>query len=119
MFTVPLENITDEFLANAHPGTALKLDYLPGLNVSEYRLAKLIGISQTHLRQVLNGDRSVTARLALRLGHLFGQSPEMWLALQANYDLLKARREAGPAIEQVLPIFADASHAMIGAPPAG
>jgi len=107
MHTVPLENITDEFLANAHPGVALKLDYIPDLNVTEYRVAKLLGITQTHLRQVLNGQRSVTANLALRLGKLFNQSPEMWLALQSNYDLLKARRDAGSALEAMRPIAAD------------
>ena len=106
MFTVPLENITDEFLANAHPGTALRLDYLPDLGITEYRFAKLLGISQTHLRQVLNGQRSITARLALRLGRLFNQSPEMWLGLQANYDLLKARREAGASLDGVKPLVA-------------
>jgi addiction module HigA family antidote len=104
MFTVLLENITDEFLANAHPGAALKLDYLPDLDITEYRFAKLFGITQTHLRQVLNGQRSVTASLALRLGKLFNQSPEMWLGLQSNFDLLKARREAGSALDEVTPI---------------
>jgi plasmid maintenance system antidote protein VapI len=44
----------------------------------------MLGISQTHPRQVLNGQLSITANLALRLGWVFNQSPEMWLRLRAN-----------------------------------
>jgi antitoxin HigA-1 len=90
---IPLENITDEFLENAHPGTAIRLDYLPEMGITEYRFAKLLRITQSHLAEILEGKRNITANIAIRLGLLFNQTPEMWIGLQNSYDLLKAKRQ--------------------------
>jgi addiction module HigA family antidote len=103
---IALEDITDDYLINIHPGSMLRLDYFPELGITEYRFAKLLGVSQTRLSQIFRGERSVTANMALRLGKLFGQSPEMWIRLQADYDLLKARRQMGDKLDliQTFPI---------------
>lgn len=93
-----------EYLENLHPGTAIREDYLPDLGWTPYRLAKELGITQSNLREVLSNKRAVTANLALRLGKLFGQTPEFWISMQARYDLEKAKDEYGEAVGRIMPI---------------
>jgi addiction module HigA family antidote len=93
--------ITEEFLANIHPGNILRLDYLPRMGVTEYRFAKLLGITQSHLAELLAGRRGVTPNLSLRLGKLFGQTPGYWLNIQSQHDLLKAFRDYGESIDTI------------------
>jgi addiction module HigA family antidote len=88
-------------LKNTHPGTILKLDFLPEMGVSTYRLAKLLGITQTHLTEILDAKRAITANISLRLGRLFEQSPGFWLGLQNSYDLRKATAQYGDEIAKV------------------
>lgn len=95
----------EEYLENLRPGTMLRLDFLgdPEMNLTAYRLAKSLGITQTHLSQILNGERGITANLALRLGRFFNQSPEFWLNLQRDYDLEKAKGELNGLLDQIIP----------------
>ena len=94
-----------EFLENIRPGTMLRLDYLgdPELGLTAYRLAKSIGITQTHLSQILNGERGITAGVSLRLGRFFNQSPDFWLNLQRHYEIEKAKDELGEQINRIVP----------------
>ena len=69
-----------------HPGAYLK-ELLDELALSQYRLAKDIGVTAMRINYVVNGKRSVTAELALRLGRYFGQNPRYWLNLQGRYDM--------------------------------
>jgi antitoxin HigA-1 len=101
--TMPIENITEVVLKNSHPGTILKLDYLPDMGITEYRLAKMLRITQTHLAEILEGKRGVTANTAMRLGKLFGQSPEMWINIQASYDILRERLKYETEIAAIEP----------------
>jgi addiction module HigA family antidote len=99
----------EQYLENLRPGTMLREDYLgdPEMNLNAYRLATSIGITQTHLSQIINGKRSITPNVALRLGKYFGQSPEFWMNLQRRYDLERARDKFGDAIDRIVP-FASA-----------
>jgi addiction module HigA family antidote len=103
MLGIERADIDPVVLANIHPGNILKLDYLPRMGVTEYRLAKLLGITQTHLAELLQGKRGVTANLSLRLGRVLGQPPIYWLNLQNHYDLLKAWQEYGDSIDSLTP----------------
>ena len=69
-----------------HPGTYLK-ELLDELALSQYRLAKDIGVTAMRVNYVVNGKRPVTAELALRLGRYFGQNPRYWLNIQSRYDM--------------------------------
>ena len=95
----------EEFLHNICPGTMLRLDFLddPEMGLTAYRLAKSIGISQTHLSQILDGRRSITANLSLRLGRFFDQSPDFWLNLQRQYDIEKAKDDLGDRLDRIVP----------------
>lgn len=69
-----------------HPGAYLK-ELLDELSLSQYRLAKDIGVPAMRINYVVNGKRPVTAELALRLGRYFGQNPRYWLNIQSRYDM--------------------------------
>jgi addiction module HigA family antidote len=73
-------------IAPVHPGAYLK-ELLEELVVSQYRLAKDIGVPAMRINYVVNGKRPVNAELALRLGRYFGQNPRYWLNLQTRYDM--------------------------------
>jgi addiction module HigA family antidote len=73
-------------IAPVHPGVYLK-ELLEELAVSQYRLAKDIGVPAMRINYVVNGKRPVNAELALRLGRYFGQNPRYWLNLQTRYDM--------------------------------
>ncbi len=74
-----------------HPGEILREDLLKELGLSEYRLAKDIGVPALRINQIVKGRRAITADTALRLGRYFGTSAEFWMNLQAHYDLEVAR----------------------------
>ena len=73
-------------IAPVHPGSYLK-ELLEDLGMSQYRLAKDLGVPAMRINHVVNGRRPITAELALRLGRYFGQNPRYWLNLQARYDM--------------------------------
>jgi addiction module HigA family antidote len=74
-----------------HPGEILREDFLKEIGLSEYRLAKDIGVPPLRINQIVKGRRAITANTALRLGRYFGTSAELWMNLQAHYDLETAR----------------------------
>jgi len=78
--------MTRERIPPVHPGAYLK-ELLDELALSQYRLAKDIGVPAMRINYVVNGKRPVTAELALRLGRYFGQSPRYWMNLQSRYDM--------------------------------
>ena len=73
-------------ISPVHPGAYLK-ELLDELTLSQYRLAKDIGVPAMRINYVVNGKRPVNAELALRLGRYFGQEPRYWLNLQSRYDM--------------------------------
>jgi addiction module HigA family antidote len=82
-----------------HPGEVLIEDFLKPLGMSQYALAKAIGVPQIRVSEIVRGARAVTPDTALRLARYFRTSPEFWLGMQATYDLETARDEVGAQIE--------------------
>ena len=74
------------------PGEVLHEEFMKPLGVSINALAREIAVPPNRVSDIVNGKRSITADTALRLGKYFGVSPELWLGLQADYDLRVARR---------------------------
>lgn len=74
-----------------HPGVVLAQDFLKGLKISQYRLAKGIGVSPRRINEIVQGKRAITADTALRLGKFFGMEPQFWMNLQSHYDLEVAK----------------------------
>jgi addiction module HigA family antidote len=82
-----------------HPGEILEEEFMRPLGLSANALAKAVDVPVTRVSEIVRGRRGVTADTALRLGRFFGTSPELWLGLQAEYDLRSARRDFGEQIE--------------------
>ena len=72
--------------APIHPGEHLA-EMLEELGISQYRLAKAIGVPPVRINDIVHCRRSITADTALRIGHALGMSAEFWLNLQRMYDL--------------------------------
>ena len=82
-----------------HPGAYLR-ELLGELGISQYRLARDIGVAPMRISHVVRGQRPVTAELALRLGRYFRQSPRFWLNLQSRYDMDVTQDELGKQVER-------------------
>jgi antitoxin HigA-1 len=72
-----------------HPGELLREDVVPALGRTRAEIARLLGISRQTLHAILTERAPVTPEMALRLGKLCGNGPELWLNLQAHYDLAR------------------------------
>ncbi|SFL32903.1 addiction module antidote protein, HigA family [Nitrosomonas aestuarii] len=83
-----------------HPGEILadELEFI-GINAGE--LAKKIDVPKNRIYQIINGERSVTADTALRLGKFFGTGPRIWLNLQKAYELDVASKQIGNALKDI------------------
>jgi addiction module HigA family antidote len=75
-----------------HPGELLREDIVPALGRSRVEIARLLGVSRQTLHAILTERAPVTPEMALRLGKLCGNGPELWLNLQARYDLERLSR---------------------------
>jgi len=82
-----------------HPGEVLREDFLKPLKLSQYALAKALGVPQMRISGIINGRRGITPDTALRLARYFGTSAEFWIGMQATYDLESARDRLGVGIE--------------------
>lgn len=88
-----------------HPGAHLA-ERLAELNMSAAELGRRLAVPTNRITGILNGQRGITGDTALRLGHFFGTSPELWLNLQTVYELRVAERKLGPALRK-LPTLSD------------
>ncbi len=84
-----------------HPGEILREDVLPALARPKTEIARLLGISRQTLYDILNEKQPVTAQMALRLGKMCGNGPEIWLNLQKRFDLQLAEKELGDALDAI------------------
>ncbi len=74
-------------LPPVHPGEILKDEFLAPLGISQYRLAKDIGVPPRRINEIVKGRRAITADTALRLSRYFGLSAQFWMNLQTRYEL--------------------------------
>ena len=84
--------------APAHPGEVLRQDFLKPLALTQYALAKAIGVPQIRISEIVNGKRAITPDTALRLSRYFATSAEFWMGMQTTYDLEMARDRIGAKI---------------------
>jgi addiction module HigA family antidote len=77
-------------LSNVHPGEVLVEEFLEPLGISQYRLAKEIGVPLTRIAAICNRRRAITADTALRLARFFGTSARFWMGLQHDFDIEEA-----------------------------
>lgn len=97
-----------------HPGEILA-QRLEAVGVSPTELARQVRVPANRITQIIHGQRGITGDSALRLAHWFGDDPELWMKLQARYDLEIAEAETGQEIHG-LPIFMPNALAAQGRP---
>jgi antitoxin HigA-1 len=98
-------DMTTKQLEPIHPGEILEEEFMRPLGLSANRLARRIDVPVTRISEIMRGKRGITADTALRLARLFGTSSDLWLGLQAEYDLRIARRElSAAALSRIVPL---------------
>jgi addiction module HigA family antidote len=88
-------------LRPTHPGEILREDVLPALDITKTRFAELLRVSRQTLYDLLGEKQPVTPPMALRLGRLIGNGPDIWLRLQGAYDLAVQAEAMAGELEQI------------------
>jgi antitoxin HigA-1 len=88
------------------PGEILAEEFMAPNGISQNRLARDLDVNPARVNDIIHGRSAITAAIALRLGKYFGTTPELWMNLQADYDLRRARARDWPKIEQRVRVLA-------------
>ena len=90
-----------EKLPPIHPGEILNEEFLVPMNVTQYRLAKSIGVDPRRIHAIVHRERGISAETALLLSRFFGTSAEFWMGLQNQYDLENAAARLSERLDTV------------------
>ena len=103
-----IRNVTmNENENTPHPGRILLQRAMEPLGISRNQLARDLDVPVGRISDITNGKRGITADTALRLGRYFSTGPEIWLRMQAEYDLSVARASTWSAIEDRVRVLVD------------
>lgn len=91
------------YISPVTPGELLKEEFLEPMGISQYRLAKEIGVPAQRIGQIILGRRAITADTDLRLCKFFGLSDGYWLRAQVAYDTEVARQKLEPELKKIKP----------------
>jgi antitoxin HigA-1 len=100
---------TGRKLKPVHPGEVLLKDFIEPMGLTRYRVAKGTGVAQRRIDEICSGRRAMTADTALRLERFFGMDAQVWMNLQAQYDLEVAKRELRRRLEAEVTPLAEAA----------
>ncbi len=78
-----------------HPGLSVRHDCLEPLGLSVTEGAKVLGVTRQAMNNLVSGKAGISAEMAIRLEKAFGGGAEIWLRMQAAYDLAQAKKHAG------------------------
>jgi addiction module HigA family antidote len=84
-----------------HPGEILREDTLPALKMSVSAAAAALGVSRKHLHKILAEEAPISAEMAVRLGKFCGNGPDIWMRLQAAYDVATAERALARVVRKI------------------
>lgn len=88
-------------LRPVHPAEHLREDVLPALGRSKTEIARLMGISRQTLYDLLAERQPVTVRMAFRIAKLIGDTPDIWLRMQMDYDMKIAERDMAEELAKI------------------
>ena len=88
------------------PGEILAEEFMKPNGISQNRLARDIDVNPARVNDIVHGRSAITAPIALRLAKYFGTTPELWMNLQASYDLRRARATEWPKLESRVRVLA-------------
>ncbi len=95
----------EEKLPPVHPGEVLLEDFMKPLGLSQYRLAQDLNVPPLRINQIVHGKRAISADTALRLARYFGTSANVWMRLQARYDLEVAQAKLEERIQNEVKVL--------------
>ena len=84
-----------------HPGEILLEEFLKPLEISQYRLAKEIAVSQRRISEIVQGKRAISIDTGLRLARFFGTSDGFWIGLQMDYDTAQTRDSLSDVLAKI------------------
>ena len=84
-----------------HPGEVFFKDYLKPLGMSQNALAKAIAVPADRISEIVRGRRGISGDTAVRLGHFFDTTPDLWIGLQADYEIEVARDRLGEKLKKM------------------
>lgn len=87
-----------------HPGKMLAEDFMADFDLTVTGLAEAVGVSRQSINELLRGRRAVSPEMALRLGRLFGNTPEFWLNAQRAVDLWDAAQAIKGEVARIKPL---------------
>lgn len=87
------------------PGEILLEEFLKPMGLTQYRLAKEIGVSQRRIGEIVAGKRSITADTGLRLSRFFGLNDAFWIGLQVDHDLAEASDALRDVLSRIEPML--------------
>lgn len=86
-----------------HPGEILLEEFLKPMGITQYRLAKEIGVPQRRIGEIVSGARAITADTGLRLSRFFGMSENFWIGLQMDHDAAKTKDSLAKTLAKIKP----------------
>ncbi|MBX9927384.1 MAG: HigA family addiction module antidote protein [Gemmatimonadaceae bacterium] len=98
-----MRKVTMRQLKPVTPGELLREEFLVPLGITQYRVAKEIGVSAQRIGEIVAGKRAISADTDLRLCRFFGLSSGYWLRAQAAYDTEVAERALASALKKIKP----------------
>jgi addiction module HigA family antidote len=87
-----------------HPGETILEECLKPLGLSITKGAEVLGVARLTLSNLVNGRNGISPEMAIRLSKAFGSSPEVWLGMQMDYDLVQAEKKAASIKVKRVPV---------------
>lgn len=88
-----------------HPGEILLEDFLKPMNLSQYAIARSLGVPPRRINEIVHGKRGITADTALRLARFFNMEAQFWMNLQSRYDLEIAKEKLSEKLEKEVSVY--------------
>ncbi len=104
-------------LSAMHPGELLREDVMPAVGRTRADIARLLGVSRQTLHAILTERTPVTPEMALRLGKLCGNGPDLWLALQSRFDLERLSKATRSESTRFRPCWPNSERSLAGSRP--
>jgi addiction module HigA family antidote len=87
-----------------HPGEVLLEEFLQPMGISQYQLAKTIGVPARRINEIVHGKRAITPDTGLRMSRAFGLGPNFWITMQSRYDLEVAKEQLEEVLDSIKPL---------------
>lgn len=89
-----------------HPGEVLLEEFLKPMGISQYRLAKTMGVPPRRINEIVHGTRRITAETGVRMSRALGLSDSYWVTMQMNYDLDVQKEKSRDILNAIQPLSA-------------